>query len=220
MNKKEISSNEMVNVENIINYNKKVEIKDNTFQKLMFIYSLAIRQIENTMKIIQDEYDILYEYKLIDNIKTRIKKPDHIVRKMKDKNLDITYKDMITNINDIAGIRIICPMKKDIYEIQKIIQKMEDIHIIKQKDYVKNPKASGYSSYHIIAEVPVRLSDKNMYIKTEIQIRTKTMDFWAELEHEMIYKNDNSSKKQKEWKECAKLIAKLDNNMMKISSYN
>ncbi len=220
MHKNEISSTEIIKVENTIDYNKKLEVKDNTFQKLMFMYSLATRQIENSMKIIKDEYDILYEYNLIHNISTRIKKSESIVRKMESKKLDVTYKNMISNINDIAGIRIICPLKKDIYTVQNIIERMEDINIIKEKDYVKKPKSSGYSSYHIIAEVPVKLSNRNTYVKVEIQIRTITMDFWADIEHDMIYKTDisNSKKNQKEWKECAKLIAKLDNKMMRINS--
>ncbi len=220
MKKNQISSNEIVKVENIIDYNKKLEVRDKTFEKLMFVYSLAIRQLEHNIKVIKDEYDILYDYRLIDNIQSRIKSPESIVKKMENKKLELTYKNMMNNINDIAGIRIICPLKKDIYTIQNILEKMDDVNIIKEKDYVKNPKESGYSSYHIVAEVPIKLSQKNTYIKTEIQIRTITMDFWAGLEHKMMYKPNGeiNIKNQKEWKKCAKLISKIDEKMMLINN--
>lgn len=138
---------------------------------------------------------------------------------MKDKNLNYTYKDMIKNINDIAGIRVICPIQKDIYSIRNLIMNIPGIKILKEKDYVKNPKKSGYSSYHMIVEIPVTLSQNLMYVKVEIQIRTLAMDFWASIEHGLKYKTDKEITKatSKELVQCAKIINKLDNKMMLLN---
>ena len=137
----------------------------------------------------------------------------------KKRNIQLTYKDMIENINDIAGIRIVCPLKKDIFSVKDLIQKLPGINILKEKDYVTHPKKSGYSSYHLIVEVPITLSQKNIYVKVEIQIRTIAMDFWASLEHKIKYKPEEeiSKKESKEWVNCAKMINKLDNKMMLLN---
>ena len=139
---------------------------------------------------------------------------------MEKRNLNLNYKEMIENINDIAGIRIICPLKKDIFSIKALIEKLPNINILTEKDYVTHPKESGYSSYHIIVEVPVTLSKNIVYVKVEIQIRTIAMDFWANLEHKMKYKPEESidKKTSKEWISCAKIIQKLDNKMMLLSN--
>ena len=138
---------------------------------------------------------------------------------MESRNLKLTYYNMIENINDIAGIRIICPLKKDIFTIKNLIHDIEDIHILKEKDYITYPKKSGYSSYHLIIEIPVHLSQGNVYVKTEIQIRTIAMDFWANLEHKMKYKPTKSinKKQEKEWISCAKLIHKVDEKMLLLN---
>jgi putative GTP pyrophosphokinase len=188
MKQKRTKIDELIKVENFIDYNQKVQIDDKKFEKLMFIYSLAIRELEIKIGIIKDEFRILYNYELIDHIDTRIKTPQSIIDKMKKKNVPITYKNMIEDINDIAGVRVICLSKKDIFYIKDLIKKMPDIDILKEKDYVTYPKKSGYSSYHLIVKVPIALSKNNIYVKVEIQIRTIAMDFWANLEHKMKYK--------------------------------
>ena len=162
--------NELIKVENFINYNQTIKIEDETFKKLMFIYSVAIRELETKIGILKDEFKIFYQYELIDHIDTRIKKAESIIQKMNKKNVPLTYRDMIENINDIAGIRIICPWKKDIFSMKDLIQKLPGINIIKEKDYITHPKKSGYSSYHLVVEVPVTLSQQNIYVKVEIQI--------------------------------------------------
>ena len=133
--------------------------------------------------------------------------------------MELTYKDMIENINDIAGIRIVCPLKKDIVTIKEFLKKLPGVNVLKEKDYITNPKKSGYSSYHLILEVPVMLAKQNIYVKVEVQIRTIAMDFWASLEHKAKYKSDEeiSKKESKEWINCAKMINKLDNKMMLLN---
>ncbi len=219
MKLKNKKTNQLIKVENFVDYNQEVQVEDETFQKLMFIYSVAIKELETKMEILKDEFKIFYHYDLIDHIDTRIKTPDSITKKMKKREICFTYKDMIEHINDIAGIRVVCPLKKDIFSIKDLIQKLPGINILKEKDYITHPKKSGYSSYHLIAEVPITLSSQNVYVKVEIQIRTIAMDFWATLEHKVKYKPEEEISKQeaKEWVNCAKIINKLDNKMMLLN---
>lgn len=219
MKQKKQKVDNLIKVENFMDYNKTIEVEDKTFEKLMFIYSIAIRELETKIRILKDEFKIFYDYDLIDHVNTRIKSPESIIHKMKKRNIQLTYKDMIENINDIAGIRIVCPLKKDIFSVKDLIQKLPGINILKEKDYVTHPKKSGYSSYHLIVEVPITLSQKNIYVKVEIQIRTIAMDFWASLEHKIKYKPEEeiSKKESKEWVNCAKMINKLDNKMMLLN---
>ena len=130
------------------------------------------------------------------------------------------YQSLIEEINDIAGLRIICPLKDDIFSVVNMIKTYPDFKILKEKDYVTNPKKSGYSSYHLIIEVPVNIAGKIIHIKVEIQVRTMAMDFWASLEHKMKYKNnkDVSKNVSKELVQCAKIVNKLDNKMLLLNS--
>ena len=150
---------------------------------------------------------MFYDYDLIDHINERIKSKESISKKMTKKGIDFTYSKMIENINDIAGVRVICPLKKDIYTIRKLITNLPGIKILKEKDYITNPKKSGYSSYHMILEVPVTLSKNSVYAKVEVQIRTMAMDFWASLEHKMKYKNNKERSR----------IRKMRNNLFSPS---
>ena len=212
-------STDLIDLKNFLDYNKKVEEKDVTFQKLMFIYKMAIKELETKIDIFKQEFKTFYDYDLVDHVNTRIKTPKSIIQKMKKKEYELTYKNMIENINDIAGIRVICPLQKDIYSIKNLIQSIPGIETLKEKDYITNPKESGYSAYHIILGVPVMLSQKVIYVKVEVQIRTMAMDFWSSLEHKMKYKTkkEPTKKKSKEWVSCAKAINKLDEKMMLLN---
>ena len=172
--------NDLMIIERCIeNKNEKLDVKEEPFEKLMFFYKSALKQLELQMNIIKDEFKLIYNYDLIDHIDTRIKEPKSIVKKMEKKKYDKTYLNLIEKINDIAGIRIVCTLKDDIFFIRDLVKQMPYIHVLKEKDYVTNPKESGYSSYHMIVEVPVKLTQKTIYVKCEIQIRTLAMDFWA-----------------------------------------
>ena len=219
MLQKKTKENKLIKIEDIIEQKQILKVEDETFKKLMFIYSIAIKELQNKIEILKDEFKILYNYELIDHIDSRIKEPKSILNKMQNRNLKFTYYNMIENINDIAGIRVVCPIKKDIFTIKDLIQNIDGIHILKEKDYVTYPKKSGYSSYHLILEIPVSLSKSKMYVKLELQIRTIAMDFWANLEHKMKYKPEIkiNEKESKEWINCAKLIKKLDNKIMLLN---
>ena len=203
--------NDLMIIERCIeNKNEKLDVKEEPFEKLMFFYKSALKQLELQMNIIKDEFKLIYNYDLIDHIDTRIKEPKSIVKKMEKKKYDKTY------LNYIAGIRIVCTLKDDIFFIRDLVKQMPDIHVLKEKDYVTNPKESGYSSYHMIVEVPVKLTQKTIYVKCEIQIRTLAMDFWASFEHKVKYKtkNDVNPKMSKELVSCAKMINKFDTKMI------
>lgn len=212
-------SKQLIKVENFLEDQESIETQGKTFEKIMFIYSIAIKEIQTKLEIFQQEYKTLYNYELINNIKTRIKKPESIIEKMKKRQYKLTYKEMVENINDIAGIRVICPLKKDINTIINLIKNIPNLKIIKEKDYINKPKESGYTSYHLILEVPVILSQSIVYVKVEVQIRTMAMDFWATLEHKMKYKSEGkiSKKASKELVSYAKTINKMDNKIMLLN---
>lgn len=210
---------DLIKIESFLAIEEELEPNDKAFQKVMFIYSVAMKELVNKLEIVKEEYKLFYDMEVIDHIQTRLKSPESIMKKMKDRKLELTYHDMIQEINDIAGIRVICPLKKDIYSIRNLVEKLPGYHIMKEKDYVAKPKKSGYSSYHLVLEVPVMLSQKLMYVKVELQIRTMAMDFWASLEHKLKYKptTELSKAASKELVSYAKMINKLDQKMMLLN---
>lgn len=212
--------NELQKIETLMEVEKIIETDSKDFEKIMFIYNMAIKELSAKLEILKEEYKLFYDYDLIDHINTRIKTPQSITKKMQNKGLNYTYKNMIKNINDIAGIRVICPLKDDIYTIRNLIANIPGIKIVKEKDYVRNPKKSGYQSYHTIIDVPVTLSQGTIFVRVEIQIRTLAMDFWASIEHKMKYKTNKEVTKStsKELVHCAKIINNLDNRMMLLNT--
>jgi len=209
----------LIRMENNLVNNEKINIDDVTFQRVMFIYNSALKEIRTKIEILQDELKLFNDYEPIEYITTRIKSPENIIEKMQRKNLDLTYLNLFNEINDIAGIRIVCNFKKDVYKIVNIIEDFQDIRILNKKDFMKNPKKSGYMSYHIITEVPVTFSSGTMYVKVEIQIRTIGMDFWASIEHKLKYKNTSIGKNDsKNLIKYARVINNIDDNMLTISN--
>ena len=179
------------------------------------MYGAALKQLETKIEVINNEFKTLHKYNPIEHVSSRIKSKESIYKKLKKKGLEPTYENLVKTINDIAGIRIVCSFIPDIYKIVEMFENMNDITVIKKKDYVTTPKPSGYSSYHLIISVPVSLSVGTINVKVEIQIRTMAMDFWASLEHKINYKYDKQIPKgiKKELKECAKMTQKLDKRM-------
>lgn len=166
----------------------KVEKEYDEFEIIMLIYQKALNSIVEKFTNLKSLLNEYYNYEVITNITSRIKSPESIAGKMKKKKLEINYENMIQNINDIAGVRIVCNYKEDIYKIRNIIKNQKDIKTLKEKDYIKKAKKSGYSAYHIIIEMPIKIKEETIYIKVEIQIRTQLMDFWATTEHKVKYK--------------------------------
>ena len=189
------------------------------WQEVVLSYSSAIRLINTKLDILIDEFQRVHRYNPIEHIKSRLKTSESIVKKLKRHNLESTIDNMIEYVNDIAGIRVICSFTTDIYRIAEMIRNQRDIHVISVKDYIKNPKSSGYTSYHMIVQVPVYLSDKIVETKVEIQIRTVAMDFWATLEHKINYKFEGHVPEyiREELVECAELVAALDERMLELN---
>ena len=213
--------NDLIIIENFLeNKEEKLDVKEEPFDKLMFFYKSALNQLETQMNIIKDEFKIMYNYDLIDHIDTRIKEPKSIIKKMEKKRYKKTYANLIDKINDVAGLRVVCTLKDDIFFIKDLIKQIPGVHVLKEKDYVTTPKKSGYTSYHMIVEVPVRLTQKTINVKCEIQIRTLAMDFWASFEHKIKYKTDKevSKKTSKELVTCAKMINRFDEKMTKVNN--
>ena len=185
------------------------------YKRLTLVYTAALKQLETKIDTINEEFKTLHKYNPIEHVTSRIKSKESINKKLQKKGLELTQENLVKTINDIAGIRIICSFIPDIYKIVEMIENMQDITILKKKDYVTTPKESGYSSYHLIVSVPVSLSMGTINVKVEIQIRTMAMDFWASLEHKIRYKYDKQIPKgiRKELKECAKMTQKLDKRM-------
>ena len=194
--------------------------EDLEYKRLTFVYTAALQQLEGKINTLSEEFKILHKYNPIEHISSRIKSKESITNKLIKKGLDFTYENLIKTINDIAGMRIICSFIPDIYRMVEMIENMQDVTVLKKKDYVTTPKSSGYSSYHLIVSLPISLSVGVIDVKVEIQIRTMAMDFWASLEHKINYKYEKQVPKnvQKELKECAKMTQKLDKRMSNLGN--
>lgn len=195
-----------------------INVKEQEFQKIMRIYEMAMNQVRDNLEIAKNNLSNYYEYDVINNINCRVKTPDSIIKKMKRKQYELNYKNLIENVEDIAGIRVVCPFKNDIPKVVEILEKNPNLEILQKKDYITKPKKSGYSGYHIIAQTPVNIGDAFANVKTEIQIKTMAMDFWSSTEHKLKYKAKNKLSKtdSKKMVKYAKIINKMDNEIMKI----
>ena len=197
-----------------------IDVQEKKFQTLMLIYEKAMIQAKEELEGFKTSLKEIYNYDVISNIESRIKTPDSIVKKMKKKNYDLNYEELIRYINDVAGIRIVCPFKTDIFKIKEVIEKNSNLEILEIKDYVNTPKKSGYSGLHIIAQTPVNIGDTVAQVKVEIQIRTMAMDFWSTTEHKIKYKAKNKLSIIDSIKmvQYAKIVNKLDEKITKINS--
>ncbi len=189
------------------------------YQHIMMIYESGIKQIETKLDILNKENKISGRRNPIETVKSRIKSPESIANKLQKKQLPITFESMVNNLDDIAGIRVICPYISDIYSVRDMLLKQPDIKLILEKDYIKNPKESGYRSLHIVVEIPVYLSETTHNVRVEIQLRTIAMDFWACLEHELHYKTTTRVPEsvRRELYRVAETIAMTDREMEEIA---
>ena len=200
-----------------------IRVKDEgaeSYEEVMLIYSAALRQMETKLLILNDEFQRVHRYNPIEHIKTRLKTSESIVKKLRRNGYEGTLENMVKHCNDIAGVRIICSFTSDIYRIADMINNQGDVRILAIKDYLTEPKSSGYKSYHMIVMIPVYLSDKIIDTKVEIQIRTIAMDFWASLEHKIQYKftGDVPEHINAELRECAEMVTALDQKMLELNN--
>lgn len=205
-------------------YNK--EIMDNfratmaSSQELMSRYRCAIMEVETKFKVLNEQFSLQHDRNPIESIKTRLKSPDSILEKLHRKNLPLTLSSIENNLFDIAGIRVICSFVDDIYMLADCLIRQDDITLLEEKDYIRNPKENGYRSLHLIVEVPIFLQEEKRNVKVEVQLRTIAMEFWANLEHRLRYKKDLPEDvliaTESSLLECAEISSMLDKKMQSI----
>lgn len=188
------------------------------FQQVMMMYTCAIREVKTKLEVLNDELSVRNQRNPIEMIKSRVKKPMSIVEKLQRKGLPISLEAMVDNLDDVAGIRVICSFVDDIYDVADMLVRQDDITVVAVKDYIKHPKSNGYRSYHMIVEIPVFFSDRKKPMRVEVQIRTIAMDFWASLDHQLKYKKEviNEAEISEELRKCAEVIAQTDQKMYEI----
>lgn len=188
-------------------------------QQMMMLYEAGIREIKTKLDILSDESHLSGKPSPIDSIKSRIKTPRSIIGKLKRRGFPISLQSMMENLNDIGGIRVICPFIEDIYTVADMLMRQDDLTLIERKDYIQNPKPNGYRSLHLILEVPIFLSDRTQPVHIELQLRTIAMDFWASLEHQLRYKSNVEvpAHISDDLKACADVIAATDEEMQRIA---
>ena len=188
------------------------------FFKMFTYYECAIDEVETKLNVLNKEYSIGGNPNPIDSIKSRVKSLESIIEKLNRKNLQFTMEAIEENIHDIAGLRVIVNFPEDVYKIRDGLLKQDDVILLKEKDYIKNPKKNGYRSLHLIIQTPIFLSTGKKMMEVEVQIRTIAQNFWASLEHQVYYKNDIESKDKikAELKNLAEESAKLDNRMEEL----
>ncbi len=190
----------------------------NPFKTLMMQYECAMLEVKTKLEVLNKELALINSRNPFESIKCRIKSPASIIEKLQRRDLELTIENIEKNLNDIAGIRVICSFPDDIYMLVDCLLKQDDIMLVEMKDYIKNPKPNGYRSLHLILDIPIFLTGEKKHMRVEVQFRTIAMDFWASLEHKLKYKKDieNAASISEELKYCADIISQLDRRMEQI----
>ena len=186
----------------------------------MLPFVSALKVVNMYIATIEEE---LFTYKRqnpIEHVKSRLKRPSSIARKLEKKGIEPTLENAVKYVDDIAGVRIVCQFQDDIYKIAEVIQNFDNVRVVRIKDYIKHPKENGYRSYHMHVEIPVRMLNNEQMVKVEFQLRTVAMDFWARLEHKIRYKNESEIPENisRELKLCATLVEKMDAEMQTLNN--
>ncbi|MFD2043504.1 GTP pyrophosphokinase family protein [Ornithinibacillus salinisoli] len=186
--------------------------------RFMMSYKFALQEVNTKIDVLKQEFQYIHDYNPIEHVKSRVKSPESILKKVQRKGYDLSLPCVRENIRDIAGIRITCSFISDIYEISNMLQQQKDITVVACKDYIKRPKPNGYRSLHLIIQIPIFMSDRVDHVYVEIQIRTIAMDFWASLEHKIYYKykKEVPAEMLDELKEAANTATQLDKKMESI----
>ncbi len=190
------------------------------FRELMMMYNCAIREVRTKLEVLNDELSIRNSRNPIEFIESRIKRPLSIVDKLKRYGEPVNVESIERSLNDVAGIRVICPFIDDLFSVADMLLSQDDITLIKKKDYIENPKPNGYRSLHLILEVPVFFSNQKKPMRVEVQIRTIALDFWSSVDHQLKYKHDvpNADELSAQLKECADIISQTDMRMLAIKN--
>lgn len=183
---------------------------------MMNLYDSAVRALKLKFEVLNNEFSVLYARNPIHHIESRLKSADSIIAKLIKKGYPVSIESAKKNVNDIAGVRVVCHYIDDVYSVADMLLRQSDLEIVKRQDYIKTPNYNGYRSLHLDIKVPVYLSDRTEYVIAEVQIRTIAMDFWASLEHDIRYKADKSKLPvgiNEEMLECSNKIAEIDEEM-------
>ena len=188
------------------------------YKEMQMLYTCAMKEIQTKFEVLDCEFKLKYKRNPISSISSRLKRTESLVEKMARRGYSFSLESIEKNINDIAGVRVICPYVDDIYLIADSLLAQDDVTLVARKDYIENPKPNGYRSLHLIVSIPVFLSETKKNVKVEVQIRTIAMDYWASLEHQMKYKKDipDAEIVSRELKECADRIAETDEKMLSL----
>lgn len=186
--------------------------------RFMMTYQFALDELMTKIDILQQEFHHMNDYNPIEHAESRLKSPESMLTKLYRKGLPVTLASVKEHIKDVAGVRITCSFVSDIYEVSRMLEQQQDLEVLEVKDYIKNPKPSGYQSLHLLLKIPVFMSDRVEHICVEVQIRTIAMDFWASLEHKIFYKYNREvpDRLKEELKEAAASAAALDRKMEKL----
>lgn len=189
-----------------------------SYREMMAYYRCAMMEVSTKFHVLNEELSLQYDRNPIESIKTRLKSPESTLEKLQRKGLPISMASIEENINDIAGVRVICAFPSDIYMLAEAFLRQDDIVLLEQKDYIKNPKPNGYRSLHLVVKTPIFLHNTKRMMKVEVQFRTISMDWWASLEHKIRYKKDVviSEEIDRELYLCAEVSASLDRRMEEI----
>lgn len=187
--------------------------------KLLSYYACAIMEVETKFRVLDHQYSLEYDRNPIEDIKSRVKSWESLIKKVRRKEIPLTLSSIEENIHDIAGVRVVCSFPDDIYMLADCLLNQDDITLIEKKDYIKNPKPGGYRSLHLIISVPIFLQDEKRMVTVEVQLRTIAMDFWASLEHKIYYKFEGNAPDylEQELKACADMADMLDNKMFSLN---
>ena len=193
-------------------------MKEETWEKLLLRYQFAKTMLEKELEIIIGDYEYRTTSHPVEHMKSRLKSKESIIKKLKKKKVTITPKNIKKHIHDIVGFRIVCSFLSDVYDMVNIIKSSKNLKILEENDYIKNPKSSGYSSYHLNILIPLYLEEKIDYVEAEIQIRTLAMDFFASLEHKLQYKLPENIPVylKRELYSCSEEVKNLDTKMQHL----
>lgn len=187
------------------------------YRELMSYYRCAMMEVSTKFNVLDEELSLQYDRNPIEAIKTRLKSPESIMDKLSRRGLPFSAESIEQNLNDIAGVRVICAYISDIYMLRDALLRQDDIVLLQEKDYIKNPKPNGYRSLHLIVETPIFLHDQKKQMRVEVQVRTMAMDWWASVEHKLRYKKPAAPEEvNSELKECAEISADLDKRLEKL----
>ena len=194
--------------------------EDKELEGLILKYTAALKSLETQISILLQDYEHKNNYNPVEHIKSRIKSYDSATKKLISRGYEVTAKNIEEHVHDMVGLRIVCSFLSDVYEIVKIIEDSDQITIRDKKDYITNPKDTGYASYHLLVYVPVYLIDGVTLVEAEIQIRTVAMDFWASLDHKITYKFKGEIPEdiKEGMHKCAEDIHTLDQKMLKLNN--